>query len=167
MSFLELVKKRKSVRNYKPKPVSDEDLDYVLEAGRLAPSWGNRQCWRYIVIKDQKKREAISSRDWIANAPVIIVGCAYPDRSGSNADQQYYMLDMGISMEHMALAAADRDLGTCWIGGQFTERWVKEELSIPKDVRVAALLTLGHPAEEPSTSSRKDGKEFATHGKWK
>jgi nitroreductase len=166
MSFLNLVKKRYSVRRYKPDPVSEEDLNYILEAGRLAPSWGNRQCWRYVVVKDEERRRKISTRDWISEAPIIIVGCAYPEKSGEKFGQKYYMLDMGISMEHMILAAADRDLGTCWIGGQFDEETVKETLNIPDDVRVVGLFPLGHPADEPDEKERKKNQDFVVYENW-
>jgi nitroreductase len=52
-------------------------------------------------------------REWVAQAPVIIVGCADTVKSGDKHEQAYYMLDMGISMEHLILAAADIGLGTC------------------------------------------------------
>ena len=164
--FLDLVRKRRSIRRYKPDPVSKEKLDYILEAGRLAPSWGNRQCWRFIVVTGQDKRRAISTRDWVAEAPVIIVGCARPDLSGSKFDQQYYMLDMGIAMEHMILAAAEQGLGTCWIGGQFDEETVKRVLGIPDDIRVVALTPLGYPAETPGPKTRKNLEEIVGFEKW-
>jgi len=52
MSFLELAKKRFSLRNYKPDAVSEDDLNYVLEAGRVAPSAVNYQPWKFLVIKE-------------------------------------------------------------------------------------------------------------------
>ena len=166
MEFLELVRRRRSIRRYRPDPVPEEKLGYVLEAGRLAPSWGNRQCWRFIVVTDEGMRRAISSREWVAEAPVIIVGCAHPGLSGSKFQQQYYMLDMGIAMEHMILAAAEQGLGTCWIGGQFDEEEVKLALGVPDDVRVVALTPLGYPAETPGPKSRKPMDEIVSREKW-
>jgi len=166
MDFIELVRKRRSIRRYKSDPVPTQKLEYVLEAGRLAPSWGNRQCWRFIVVTDKAKKKAISTRDWIAEAPLIIVGCAHPDLSGTRFNQQYYMLDMGIAMEHMILAAAEQGLGTCWIGGQFDEEEVKQTLNIPEDVRVVALTPLGYPAETPGPKGRKPLKEIFNHDRW-
>lgn len=164
--FLDLVRKRRSIRRYKSDPVPQKKLKYVLEAARLAPSWGNRQCWRFIVVTDPAKRKAITTREWAAEAPAIIVGCAYPELSGSRFNQQYYMLDMGIAMEHLILAAAEQGLGSCWIGGQFDEEAVKQTLGIPEGVRVVAMTPLGYPDETPGPKGRKDLKEIASHDKW-
>lgn len=163
MAFLELAKRRRSIRKYRPDPVPQEKLEYVLEAARWAPSWGNRQCWRFIVVTDEGKRRAIATREWAAEAPAIIVGCANPSLSGSKFEQQYYMLDMGIAMEHLMLAAAEQGLGTCWIGGQFDEETVKQALKIPHDVRVVALTPLGYPAETPSPKVRKGLDEIVKY----
>jgi nitroreductase len=166
MGFLDLCRERRSIRRYKPDPIPSEKLEYVLEAGRLAPSWKNNQCWRFVVVTDEEKRKAISGKEWHAEAPVIIVGCAHPELSGSKFDQQYYMLDMGIAMEHMILAAAEQGLGTCWIGGQFDEPTVKQALGIPDGVRVVALTPLGYPAETPGLKDRKPMDEIVSHEKW-
>jgi len=166
VEFLDLVRKRRSIRRYKSDPVPQEKLDHVLEAARLAPSWGNRQCWRFIVVRDEGKRRAIATREWAADAPAIIVGCARPDLSGSRFNQQYYMLDMGIAMEHLMLAAAEQGLGTCWIGGQFDEEAVKQALGIPEGVRVVALTPLGYPAETPGPKRRKPLKEIVSFDGW-
>jgi len=166
VEFMELVRKRRSIRRYKSDPVPRKKLEYVLEAARLAPSWGNRQCWRFIVVTDKSKRKAISTREWVADAPMVIVGCAYPELSGSRFNQQYYMLDMGIAMEHLILAAAEQGLGTCWIGGQFDEEAVKQVLSIPEDVRVVALTPIGYPAETPGPKGRKPLMEIVGHDRW-
>jgi nitroreductase len=166
VSFLDLVKKRRSIRKYKPDPVPAEDLEYVLEAGRLAPSWGNRQCWKYIVVTDPEKRKAVSSRDWVASAPAIIVGCADPELSGTRFDQRYYLLDMGISMEHIILAAAEKGLGTCWIGGQYDEPKIKETLGIPNNIRVVALTPIGYPTETPGPKNRKPLDEIVSYDEW-
>ena len=163
---METIRARRSIRKYKPDPVPKEKLDTILEAARLAPSWKNQQCWRFIIVTAEEKRRAITKRDWTAEAPVIIVGCARPELSGGNAGQQYYMLDMGITMEHMALAAAEQGLGTCWIGGQFDEATVKAELGVPEDIRVVALLPIGYPAEAPGPKDRKPMDEIVSHEKW-
>ena len=148
MEFLELARKRRSIRKYKSDPVSDEDIKALLEAVRLAPSWGNRQCWRFVVVTDEVTREKLADkREWIAEAPVIIVACADPEKSGQKADQDYYLLDIGIAMEHLVLAATERGLGTCWIGW-FDEDSARQAIGVPESIRVVAYTPLGHPAEE-------------------
>ena len=182
MDFMNLALKRRSIRKYKPESVPEEKLKYVLEAARIAPSWGNRQCWNYIIVTDEFLRKKIvesssppsppvggrpaRSRDWIAQAPIIIVGCADPTKSGNKEGKEYYLLDMGITMEHVMLAAAEQGLGTCWIGGGFDETVVKEALGIPEDIRVVALTPLGYPDEATEPRPRKSLEEMTSRNHW-
>jgi nitroreductase len=166
MEFMDLVLKRRSIRKYKPEPVPKEDIEYVLEAARQAPSWANRQCWRYIVVSDEATRKKITMREWAAKAPIVIVGCGDPTKAGNLDGRPYYMLDMGISMEHLVLAAAEKGLGTCWIGGQFDEKVVREALGVPESHRVVALTPLGYPDESPAAKVRKPLAELVTWEKW-
>jgi len=180
LEFMDLVLKRRSIRKYKPNSVPIEKLKYVLEAARIAPSWGNRQCWSYIVVTDETLRKKIIERappppsegrpirprDWAAQAPIIIVGCADPTKSGDKEGKPYYLLDMGISMEHLMLAAAEQGLGTCWIGGGFDETVVKEALGIPQEIRVVALTPLGYPDEVTKPRPRKTIEEITSRNHW-
>jgi len=152
MELLNVIKNRRSIRKYKSDTVPDEDIEYVLNAARLAPSWKNRQCWRYVVVKDKEAIKKIASarpqsQDWLSEAPVMIVACADPDESGHREGKDYYLVDIGISFEHLLLAARNRGLGTCWIGG-FDEKTVRDAIGAPDNVRVVAYTPLGYPAEE-------------------
>ncbi len=171
MEFVDVIMKRRSIRGYKPDPISNEDLKFLLEAARLAPSWKNQQCWEYIIVKNEKRRIKIAesrpeSKDWISQAPVIIVACAQPQNSGHMGDKDYYMTDIGISFEHLILAASDRGLGTCWVG-EFDEKMVKEILDIPANVRVVAFTPVGYPAKEKGEiHRRKPLQEFCYYEKY-
>jgi len=171
MEFIDVVRKRRSIRAYKPDPVSDEDLEFLLEAARLAPSWKNMQCWEYVVVKDEKSRIKIAesrpqSKDWLVQAPVIVVVCAEPQNSGRVEGKDYYMTDTSVSFEHLILAARDRGLGTCWVG-EFDENKVKEALDIPENVRVVAFTPIGHPAQEKGeVHKRKPLQEFCYYEKY-
>ena len=167
MEFMDVISRRRSIRKYKPDPVPKEDIEYILEAARLAPSWANSQCWKFIVVTDPEVKEELASagNDWIAQAPVIIVACADPTRPGTKGDQEYYMLDIGIAMEHLILAAADRGLGTCWIGA-FDEATAKSALGVPENIRVVASTPLGYPAEEPGFKSRRSLGEIMCSDKY-
>lgn len=166
MELMDVIRNRRSIRKYKKTQVPKEDIEYVLEAARLAPSWGNRQCWRYIIVTEEKLRKKITIRDWAAEAPIIIVGCADPTKAGNKVGKPYYMLDMGISMEHLILAAHDRGLGTCWLGGQFDEEIVREALGVPESHRIVALTPLGYPDEDPPAKNRKPSVELVNWNKW-
>jgi nitroreductase len=149
MEFMDVVASRKSVHSYADREVEEEKLAKVLEAARLAPSWANRQCCRYVVIKDKAKIEELSDgrKTWLKQAPVVLAACADPKDSGARNGMDYYLVDVGISMQQLVLAATDLGLGTCWIG-MFDEAKVKKLLEVPENVRVVALTPLGYPAEK-------------------
>jgi nitroreductase len=171
MEFYDLIKKRKSVRRYRPDPIPDEVLNRILEAGRIAPSAKNIQPWRFIIVKNPeiKKKIAKASRDqlWIADADIILVGCILEKIAWGRMGG--YMssgpVDIAIALEHMILAAANEGLGTCWIGA-FVEKDVKDILRVPDDVTVLALTPIGYPAEKTKDRGRKDQKEIVSYDKY-
>ena len=167
MEFMDVVSKRRSIRKYKSDPVSKEDIQYILESARLAPSWANSQCWKFVVVTDSETKTELAKagNGWIAHAPAIIAACADPSRPGTKGDQEYYMLDVGIAMEHLILAAADRGLGTCWIGA-FDEEIAKEVLDVPQNIRVVALTPLGRPDESPAPRPRRPLEEIMCSNKY-
>jgi len=163
---------RRSIRRYGDRPVEEEKLREVLEAARLAPSWANMQCWTYIVVRDPGVKEAVAAtlegnpiQKAITAAPVLIVACADPERSGNVNGQPYYMLDIGISMQQLMLEAWNQGLGTCWVG------WIKEDeirsvLGVPENIRVVALTPLGYPAVLPDAPPRRPLEDIVRHDRW-
>ena len=95
----------------------------------------------------------------------MIVACADAAKVGSREDQYYYLVDIGIAMEHLMLAAVDRGLGTCWVVG-FSEAKVKEILGVPENIRVVALTPLGYPTEEPPARGRKSLEEIFSYNRF-
>ena len=122
MEFYEVIRRRLSVRAYKPDPVPEEVLNRILEAGRLAPSAKNLQPWKFIIIRDEKIRQALvpacRNQQFIAQAPVIICACALLEQAwkGMGGYWSAAEIDVTIALEHIILAAASEGLGTCWIG---------------------------------------------------
>ena len=148
MDFMDVISARKSVRGYADKPIEEEKLSKILEAARLAPSWANKQCCRYVVVKDKAKIQELSGRfGWLKQASVIIVACADPKDSGDRNGMNYYLVDVGITMQQLILAATDMELGTCWIGG-FDEAKVKKALGVPENIKVVAMTPVGYPADK-------------------
>ena len=132
------------------KVVEEEKLKQLLEAARLAPSWANRQCWKYIIVNDKEKIKKLAAgiiNSWMKNVKIVIVACADPKKSGSKNGMDYYLVDVAISMEHLVLAATNLGLGTCWIGG-FDEVKVKKILNIPEKIRVVAMTPVGYPSDD-------------------
>lgn len=167
MEFLELVRKRRSIRSFLPDPVPKEMLDQVLEAARLAPTWANGQCCTFLVVTDPKVKHELAQagNEWIEHAPVVIVACADPSLSGVKEDQPYYLLDVGIVMEHLVLAATELGLGTCWVGW-FDEERARAALGVPDSLRVVASTPLGFPNESPAPRPRKSLPELVRVNRW-
>ena len=161
MEFFEVVAARHSVRTYKPDPVPDELIGRCLEAARVAPSWRNGQCWRFLVVRDPSVIERLAGlrvlgypiNSWLRSAPVVIVACADPHESGRHDDLPYWAVDVAIATEHLVLAATALGLGTCWIGG-FNEDQVRKLLAIPERIRIVAYTPLGFPTDREGLMGR-------------
>jgi len=158
MDVFEAIRARRSIRKFRPKPIPDEKLEMILEAGRLAPSAGNRQPWRFVLVKDPDGKKilarAADNQMFIADASVIVVALGDPE-----ASPRWFRQDPMIAVEHMVLAATALGYGTCWIGA-FNEKEVKRILRIPEGLKVIALLPIGFPDEAPAPKERKPLKEI-------
>lgn len=171
MELLEAMKARRSIRKYRPTPIPEGLLKEVLSAARMAPTGNNAQPWKFIIITDEdikrKLVQACNGQKFIAEAPVVIAGCGFPDDAYGTIGgyMNCYVMDVTIAMDHLTLAAASAGLGTCWIGA-FKEEKVKEILDIPPDVRVVALTPLGYPDEAPGKRPRKDLAELVCYDKF-
>lgn len=173
MDVLQTIKDRRSIRKYKDTPVEREKIDQLLDAARLAPSWKNMQCWRFLVLTDPIKQELVLAafpddnpgKRAIATAPVTIVVCADPAESGVENGIEYYIADTAIAFEHLCLAALDLGLGTCWMGW-YDEAKVKTSLGIPDNIRVIGMTPLGYPDQEPKPRPRKELAEIAYFEEW-
>jgi len=152
LEVFEAIQKRKSVRSYEPTPIPSEKLKKVLEAARLAPSAGNVQPWRFIVVLDAQKRRKIAKGcrygHFLDESPVVIVGCG-----DQKASPRWHAVDTCIAMENLVLAATGEGLGTCWIG-VFNEKAIREMLKIPSHLKVVALLALGFSREKLDISAK-------------
>ncbi|MCW4048125.1 MAG: nitroreductase family protein [Candidatus Bathyarchaeota archaeon] len=162
MNVYEAIQTRRSVRKYKPGPVTDEDLKKILTAAQLAPSAGNKQPWRFIVVRDTEKikklAEIASKQMWIADAGVVIA-CLAVDKKSPEVYERWVERDVMSAVEHMVLTAWDLGYGTCWIGA-FKQTDVKEYLGIPEKMTVINLLPIGIPGHKPEARGRKSFEEL-------
>jgi len=169
MKFLELAKRRKSIRKYHSDPVAPEQLQAVLEAGRMAPSATNAQPWCFIVVTDEPSRQRVNAaypRFWFAQAPVVIVICVEPAAAWKRGDGvNYAFVDGAIAADHMTLCAAELGLGTCWVGA-FDSALLREALHLPEGIEPVAMLPLGRPAEEGREKTRKPLDAVFCRGSW-
>jgi len=164
MTFIDLVKKRYSVRDYLETPLTDVLIESVLEAGRFAPSACNKQPWVFIIFRDpdsKKQLESVYSRPWFLQAPVIIAVCCDRNATWRRADgKDFGDIDIAIALDHMTLAAAEAGLGTCWVGN-FNAAEAKKVLKLPLNFEPVVFTPLGFPGPGAiNTKSRKEISEI-------
>jgi nitroreductase len=161
MSFLDLVRKRQSTREFVGRPVEREKIERCVEAARLAPSACNSQPWKFVVIDEPQLRTAVAQRvaspvlrinAFAAQAPVLVAVVTEPStmtaRLGAMLkDKPYSLMDLGIAVEHFCLQAVEEGLGTC-IMGWFDETGVKRLLEIPRWKRVHLTVAVGYAASD-------------------
>ena len=151
MEFYDVIKSRKSTRSFNKKEIDQKKIEYICNCARLAPSWMNKQCWNFIIVRDPEKIISIANSSiinrWLKKAPIIIIACADPLLSDKKNDIDYSSIDVAIAFEHLILAATDIGLGTCWIGG-FNHEKVKKILEIPPRIKIIAMTPLGHPEKD-------------------
>jgi len=161
MEMLEVIKKRRSIRRFKPDPIPPEHIRVILEAATWAPSAGNLQPWEFIIVTSKERKKAIAkaalNQMFIAEAPVVIVVCANIPRSssiyGDRGATLYCIQDTAAAIQNMLLMACALGYGTCWVGA-FREEEVRKILGIPRHVRPVAIIPMGIPNEKPTPPSR-------------
>lgn len=161
--FFETVRHRHSIRKYQPDmPVEPEKLYAILEMACAAPSAGDLQSYRIVVVRDAADREALvqasHQQAFIAEAPVCLVFCADPARSasafGERGAKLYALQDTTIAAAYAQLAIVAAGMGSTWVG-YFEEDRVRAALKLEPGLIPLALLSLGYPAELPEPSSRR------------
>ena len=166
LTLEEVIRTRRSVRSFDSRPIEPEKLDRVLELATKAPSAGNKQPWRFIVVQDEAHRKEIArlalDQMWIAQAPAVIVCCGEPywDR-WSRLTDRIHLVDTAIVIDHLTLAARAEGLGTCWVGAISEEDHaaMKALLGVPDGFDIVMVVPIGYPAEGDEafqeTSSRR------------
>jgi nitroreductase len=178
----ELLRTRFSVRQFQDQPIPDDVLQDILEAGRLSPSGGNEQPWAFGVITNRtliaRTAEIAHHQTWIAQAPLLIVLCTigvddsrggrdiqldrFPEYAEaiSRMDQELYWAlnqeehQTKIAGAHMAMAALEHDVGSCWVS-RFEVKRVAELLHLPKGVIPSEILVFGYPRQKRHPAQKK------------
>lgn len=165
MDILKAVKERRSVRDFQKKKIPNELIDKLMEALIWAPSAGNLQSRKFYFIKDNqiKKRIAAAAlnQNFIAEAPLVIIGCADSRISykyGERGVYLYSIQDVALSIMGMMLVAHENGLGSTWVGA-FREEEVSKILNMPKNLRPVAIVPVGYPSKIPHPPPRVSKKE--------
>lgn len=161
-----MIKKRRSIRAFSARDISDGAVELLVEAACWAPSAGNRQPWEFVVVRDDKNKrrlvEAAYGQSFIAEAPVVFVVCAAPGRSASRYGRRgvelYCLQDTAAAAQNLLLTAAANGLGGCWIGA-FDEDRASIAVGAPAWARPVAIVPVGYPAESPAPTPRRSLSE--------
>jgi len=146
--MLELIKKRRSIREYTAEPISEIHIRAMLEAAMAAPSANDRRPWEFIVVRREDLRHSLAEThqwsDMCARAPLVFVIC------GEERLSDHWVEDTSAATQNLLLAAAGLGLGAVWVGiypRPSREEQVRKLLGIPRELRVLCLVPVGHPAE--------------------
>lgn len=158
---LKTIHDRRSVESFKTTPIAGKKIQAILEAGQWAPSWLNKQPWRFIIIRDRSMKERVSKFVptifyRTMEAPVCIAVCVDPEE-----DPYHYIEDGAAATQNIVLAAQSLGLGSAWIGvfdlkgeKNSAEEKLKEILKVPKAWRLISIIPLGVPKRVPKRAGR-------------
>ena len=155
MEVSEAIRRRRSIKKYHDMKVDQDKIMSLIDGARLAPSAGNLQPWKFIVVEDEGKRkkiaEACFQQYWMETAPVYIVICAEVNKMsrfyGLRGERLYSIQSCALAAENIMLEAVDMGLGTCFVSA-FDEGMMRNIFNLPDFARPQAVITLGYPAEE-------------------
>jgi len=178
MSVIECIKKRRSIRRYKKRNVSDNIILKLLDAARYAPFGGpctiEPQLWEFIIIRDPKIKKALAhgnkEREFITTAPVIIACCADTTKDPKYRD---YDITVALAVENLMLAATSMGLGTCYItcygnhiAHERERKILRETLKLPEHIRLVCLVTVGYPDEIPPPKPLRKLEDMIHYEYW-
>ncbi len=154
--ILDLIKSRRTIKNFSSQYVSWENIARIIDAGRHAPSCGNVQNWKFIVVDDAGKKKAIADACYeqfeIVSAHCLIIICAEPEKAeryyGMRGERLYTVQNCAAAAQNMLLEAHSLGLGSAWIGA-FDEEAVKGVLGIPEEVRPQIIIPIGYARDVP------------------
>ena len=157
MEFLEIAKKRYSVRSFLPKQIENDKLMKILEAGRVAPTGCNIQPQKIIVVQSKDGLEKVGKATNTFGAPLIMIVCADSDVAWKRTYDGKIITDIDASIvtDHMMLQATELGIGSVWKCA-FKPEIIKEEFNLPKNVVPVNILVLGYADGEPASPNRHD-----------
>ncbi len=146
----EIIKLRKTCKHFRIRSIPDPVLNEILDAGRRAPSSGNLQNWRFVVVDDEDKRKELAdaclNQRWIAKAPIHIVICSdirQVKRWYGRKGEFYSVQNTAAAIENMIIAATGLGVSSAWIGG-FADNKVRRMLAIPDNIDIHAIIVFGY-----------------------
>jgi len=163
MDLFDAIFQRRSIRKFTDQAIPVDDLEKILEAARWAPNGGNRNAWRFLVIRDEaQKKLLLNYCPGISDMPaaIIMIGIEPYQRKVTDPARLVLMADAAVAAENICLAAHALGIGSCMVAS-FADLAIRELLDIPETVTPHLLVTLGYPAEEPEPPPRRPLREVA------
>ncbi len=167
MEFFNAIETRQSIRSFRKKDVEAEKLQTILQCAQAAPSAGNLQAYRILVVKDPDRKRALRraalDQEFIDQAPAVLVFFQDQHRSASKYEGRgsslYSIQDATIACAYAQLAAAALGLSSCWVGAFYPDP-VARLANAPAGLVPIALLPIGYAAEEPERAGRRPSGEM-------
>lgn len=163
MRLLDLIRNRYSCRTYSDKAVTPQQMEYIKECVRLAPSAVNKQPWRFRIVDTDEGRKKIRQcydREWFKSPQIYVIATVLHNEEWVRADGKAHgNIDIAIAVEHLCLAATEQGLGTCWVCNFNVEK-CQELFSIPECEEPAVLIPIGYPDDTTPTKNRKHINEI-------
>lgn len=166
MDFIELVNSRQSIRKFLTRDIEQDRLNKILEMTNAAPSAGNLQAYKIVVVRDPITREALSeasfNKPYIRQAPISLVFCAdtniSKEKFGERGERLYSFQDATIAAAYCQLAITAMGLASVWAGA-FDTAAVSKVIKAPAGVFPVAIIVLGVPDETPEHKPRRKLEE--------
>jgi nitroreductase len=174
MDTLEAIRKRRSIRKYKDQPVEWEKIVNIVDSARFAPTSGNIQNWKLVVIRESPNKKLIvkacHDQQWIVEADTIIAVIGEPEPAaryyGVRGEHLYTIQNATAVIENILLAATDQGLGSCWVAA-FDEDLMRRALMLPEEIIPLAVVTIGYPDEKPDMPPRTEPQHMIFLEKFK
>ncbi len=160
MDLFEAIKNRRSVRRFEDKPVPEEIIREIVEAGQWAPSACNRQAWKFIAVDSAEVKEKLmreTTAHFVKNVPLLIF-VVYSNRT-DNLEYKDHLLSAAMAAQNMQLAACSLGLGTCCVNNLPVKSRLRKILNIPRSYDPVAMLCVGYPKAVPKPMKRKEGMD--------
>ena len=156
--ILSLSRERFSARKFTSEAVSQEDLEYILESVRLAPSACNKQPWHWLIVRSDEAKQQLQQaydRPWFKTAPMYVVGMKNVEENWVRKydEKPHGDIDVAIATEHLCLAATERGLGTCWVCA-FDPAIVRQHFH-REGFEPVVIVPVGHIAEDCPRGEKK------------
>lgn len=161
MELEKIIKKRKSVRNFKSKTPSWKDILYAIDLANQGPFAGNQNNLRYVIVEDIstiKNLAQLCEQSWIANSKLLIVVCSddtFLENMYGERGRVYSRQQAGAAIQTILLALTNRGIDSCWVGA-YSDELIREKLKIPQHIQIEAIIPTGFESGKTKKPAKKD-----------